>query len=104
MSFIHLLAEAVQTTLVSVLSTTPEKRGRAGGFAERQHTLASEKGRVATRQRDHISRWRHPGSVYQQMRCERKEQIVYYPTRKDVDTHSEEEKIAVAKINTISKQ
>lgn len=89
---------------MSVLRTTPENRGRVGGFAERQHTLASEKGRVVTGQRDHINRWRHPGSVYQQMQCERKEQIVYYPTKKNIYTHSGEEKIAVAKVNTISKQ
>lgn len=34
-------------SLVFVLRMTPENRGRVGGFAERRHTLGSEKGRVA---------------------------------------------------------
>lgn len=103
-SFSRLLAEAVQTPLVSVVRMTLENWGRVGGFAERRHTLASEKGRVVTRQRDHINRWRHSGSVYQQMQRERKEQIVYNPTKKNVCTYSEGEKIFGARFNTISKQ
>lgn len=56
---------------------------------------------MATARRDRINRWRHSGSVYQQMQGQRKEQIVYYPTEKEKSAPTlTGGEILVAKSNT----